>query len=40
MTMNGTSHCFVRRDVAPVGEIAAVMLGLTILGYIAGTHGE
>jgi hypothetical protein len=38
--MNRTSHYFDRRDVAPVGKIAAVVLGLAFLGYVAGTQGE
>jgi hypothetical protein len=40
MTMNRASHCLGRRDVGPVGKIAAVVLGLAILGYVADTQGE
>jgi hypothetical protein len=39
MAINRTNH-FSRRDVAPVGKIAAVLLGLAILGYVARTQGE
>src|SRR6266478_2245660 len=39
MATNRTSHSG-RRDVVPVVKIAAVVLGLAILGYVARTHGE
>ena len=40
MTMIRTSQYSRRRDVAPVGKIAALVLGLAILGFVAGTQGE
>jgi len=39
MAMNRTSHSG-RRDVVPVVKIAAVVLGLAILGYVARTQGQ
>jgi hypothetical protein len=40
MTPNSTSRYFGRRDVAPAAKIVAILLGLAILGYVAGTQGE
>src|SRR5260370_21891694 len=39
MKMKRTSHSG-RSDVVPVVKIAAVVLGLAIVGYVARTHGE
>jgi hypothetical protein len=39
MAMNRTNHS-VRRDVGLIEKIAAVVLGLAILGYVARTQGE
>jgi hypothetical protein len=40
MATNRASHQFGRRNAAPAVKIAAVVLGLTALGYLAGTLGE
>jgi hypothetical protein len=40
METNTTRHHFGHRDVTPVVKVAAVLLGLAVLGYVAVTQGQ